>query len=404
MKKYVAILLAVCLMTTLLGCQTAPDNIPDTTAPTTAPTTASPETPTETLPVAVPPTADQEPMISVSVPTVTETTSAQDGTVLFQYVYQTVSLTVPDPKVADKIIVELLNRIDETMDAAESILAMAQADYSAGSSWTPYLYRITYDPMRIDSGVLSLFGSAVSFSGTPHPEQTYPSVSFDMVTGEVLTLPGILAVDDTADALCQYVLDSLAEIKDEKYLREDYVSIVEDRFTGDLSGDTGWYFTPTGLCLYFIPYEIAPYSSGVVTAEVPYDLLPGVLADAYFPPERQDATGEVLAAPFDVDALDSFSQFPEVVLESSGEKILLYTRSAVYNLRLEVGSPAYSGGFAPDYTAFAAYSLTPGDALLVEADLPEDAPRLRLTYTSGEETVSLLLTKDADGAFVLEEE
>lgn len=398
MKKYVAFLLAVCLLLTCVGCHRQPDAIP--TGGATAPTVTEPEASTDAHPTDPPLTAGQEPMISVSVPAVTESASAEDGTTIFQYMYQNVSLTCPDPAVADKIILDLLNRIDGTQTTAENILSEAQANFSGGS-WTPYLCRVTYDPMRIDSGVLSFFGSAINYSGASHPDHIYPSVSYDMVTGNVLTLPGILAIDNAGDKLCEYVLEALADIKEEKYLYPDYDSTITNRLTGDLSRDTGWYFTPTGLCLYFLPYEIAPYSSGVVTVEIPYARLPGVIADAYFPPEREDIAGAVTAIPFDADALERFTQFPEVVLESGGEKILIYADGSVYNVRLEVGGPSYGGSFAPDYTALAVYSLTPGDALVIEADIPEDSPRLRLTYTSGEETVSLFLTKDASGSFQL---
>lgn len=387
MRKIVAILLAVCLLLTCAGCRRKPDAMP---TGTTAPMPTEPASSADPQPTDPPFTADQEHMISISVPAVTESTEAEDGTTIFQYLYQNISLTCEDPAVADKIILDLLNRIDGTRSTAGSILDSAKAGFSGGS-WTPYLCRVIYDPMRIDSGVLSLFGNTIQYTGTSHPVQTCPSVSYDMVTGNVLTLPGILAIDNAGDKLCAYVLEALADIKEEKYLYPDYVSTVTDRLSGDLSRENSWYFTPTGLCFYFLPYEIAPYSSGVVTVEVSYNLLPGVIADAYFPPEREEIAGTVKVTPFAVEALEQFTQFPEVVLESGAEKYLLYTEGLVYNVRLEVGGLSYGGSFAPDYIAFAAYSLTPGDALVIEADIPEDTPRLRLTYTAGGETVSVFL-------------
>ena len=61
--------------------------------------------------------ADQEvnaalPMITVSVPIYSEDVTAEDGTVIFRTITQNMRLVMQDPDVADRIIVDFLNRID----------------------------------------------------------------------------------------------------------------------------------------------------------------------------------------------------------------------------------------------------------------------------------------------------
>lgn len=385
MKKIFALLLAVCVLMSICGCRKQPALTQESTGTTTLPTETTMPT-EETVPV-----VSQAPMVSVALPAIKESAVAEDMTPIFSYEYQNMQLTVPDPEIADKVIVDFLTRMDDAAKAAEEIHDKAKTAYKSPEGWNAYLYRVSYDTMRIDHGILSLFGSATSYTGTPHPEHECLSVTYDLVTGNVLPLNGALAENASVDQLCQYVIEALSAVKDEKYLYEDFGKTVKSRISGDLSGVYNWYFSQTGLCIYFAQYEIAPYASGIITAEVPYSKLVGIIDDAYFPPERVAVDGTVLVAMFDDSALEKFSQFAEVVVDYEGDTVLLYTDGTVYDIRLETGSFPYVGAaFVPDHTVFAALSLTPGDAIMVQTDLTQ---RLRLTYQSGNETVSLFITQ-----------
>ena len=115
MKKFIIGIICFAMMYCICGCSLFTTNMSDNSLSTTQPQNNTVETteqiiePTtqpEELPVA------QAPMISVSVPITTETESAEDGTIIFKYSYQNISLILPDPDVADKIIIDFLNRID----------------------------------------------------------------------------------------------------------------------------------------------------------------------------------------------------------------------------------------------------------------------------------------------------
>ena len=158
MRKVLLLLLALCMLVSLFGCLAPSNNsTTDTGASTTTPNTPS----TPSIP--------QADLISVAVPVITETTKADDGTTLFSYTYQNMHLTMPEADIADKIIVDFLNRIDKTRSAAESLSNAATAAYVPGKNWNRYQYQITYSPTRIDYNVLSMFGSNTSYNGASHP-------------------------------------------------------------------------------------------------------------------------------------------------------------------------------------------------------------------------------------------
>ena len=396
MKKWIAMLLAFCLIFSITACKAKDNN--NKQDPTSDSTNSSTGGADQSGDSAV----RQRPMVSVSLPAVTKPFTADNGTVIFNYTYQNISMIVPDPDIADKVIIDFLTRIDQTNSVAESIYTAAKKSYSANSPWTPYICSITYSPQRIDMGVLSLFGNDVRYSGGAHSVTSGISVSYDLITGKALSLSDVLTEGTSADSICQLVINTLADLSAEVTLHSDYASTVTDYFSDKFSELDTWYLSQTGLCFYFSPYEIAPYSSGVVVAEIPYEKLTGIMEDAYFPAERDSASGTVYATSFDSADLESYSQFSEIVLNDDSDKILLYTDKSVYDVQLQSGIWSTNGKlYTPIYTAFAAHTLTPGDAIMVEAALTDANPALRLSYKTGNDTVSVFITKSSDGSISL---
>lgn len=377
MKKVITCLLLAALL--LAGCSTAPDDATQSTpetadAPVSATDTSSPE---DDLP------SVQKPMVTVSVPAVIQESAAEDGTVLFRYVYQNMSLIMPDPEVADKIILDFLNRVDKTVETAQSVQAQAEAVYNGSESWTPYLCSVIYSPMRIDQSVLSLYADNILYTGSAHPDYSCRAANYDMVTGDVLTLGSILNDVDSVSALCELVIQKLDALATEKYLRAGYEDTVRQRFAGEESYDENWYFSAAGLCFYFAPYEIAPYSSGVIIAEIPYSELSGIIDDAYFPPEQDTTSGTVEAKLAEAAELEQFTRISEVILDKGAQKILLCADSVVQNVRITVAENAANG----EYTVFAAQSIAEGDAIIIEASA-ETLAALTLSYESNGQTVT----------------
>lgn len=405
MKKLLHQIFAVSLALLLTGCNYIPGLPTETTTPisttggnneTAAPEATEPSTEVSSSVV-------QLPMAAVALPVLTETAKAADGTEIFHYTYQNISLITPDPQIADQVIIDFLNRIDATRDTAENIHAIAESAYSGTGSFSPYLCMISYEPKRIDAGVLSLLGAQASYYGTRHPETVYSAVNYDLITGEVLMLRDILSEDTAKDVILQAVLDDLDDNSKQLYLYGDYEEIVRQHFSTS-AVQRNWYFTADSLCFYFSPNEVAPYTSGVIETKIPYGKLAGLVKDAYFPAEQDTASGTVAAQLFTQADLDAYTRFSEVVLDEDGEKLLLHSDAAVHNIKIETGTWSATGSFyTPQHTVFATANLSAGDAIMIQALLSDASPALRLSYESGEETVRFYIGKENGSVILLPE-
>lgn len=396
MKKLIALMmLAVFLLT---GCRQSEIIPPEVTLPpqTEAPTESMPEStenPPEPTQAIAEPEYTQQPMTAVSLPIVREYTQGDDDSTLFYYEYQDIYLTMQDPDVADQIIVDFLNRIDQTRTHAESVKQQALSDAGDPYVTLPYLYEIQYTPTRIDQSILSFFGTSYRYSGGNHPDHMCMAANYSLITGEVLTLGSLLTHEDSIAPLCQLVILELDKIAEDMYLLDDYDQIVKQRFAKDASFDEDWYFTGTGLCFYFAPYEIAGYSSGIITVEIPYHLLTGIIADEFFPAEEDVFEGNIVFERLDSTNLNEFSQIAEITIDQEGDMVLLSCTGAVRNVRIQSGSINADGtDFTPNSTIFGTYTLTPGDAIMLKITINDLMPDLRLSYESGGEMHHIMLS------------
>lgn len=319
--------------------------------------------------------APHTPLYSVSLPVVTDKMHADDGQELFLYTYQNISLTIPNPEIADRIILDFLNRIDATAQTADQLKSEAKKAYDPQQPWTPYLCSILYTPARIDSAIFSLFGAYSTYNGAPHPETAYSSITYDMLTGSCLTLQDILTQSTPADTLASLIVAQLQQSGNAN-LYEGYEDTIRSRFLS--LEDNSWYLSSRGLCIYFSPYEIASYAAGKIVVEIPYEKLTGVLKDAYFPAEQQTPTGTVSSSAFHTETASAFSQIAEVILHENGTKQLLHTDGTVYNVKLEVGT-FQADNFQPEATVYLANSLTATDAIMLEYQLT-DQKTFRVSY------------------------
>lgn len=387
MKKMIIALLILTMTFSLCACKKTPDAT--NTTPDTQVTTESTEETTEATEPAV--SVDQQPMTSISLPVIKESEKADDGTEIFHITYQNISLTMPESEVADKIILDFLNRTDLHEDTAW-IRDAAVSMHKEGIGSLPLWSRITYNPMRVDQTVISLYGSYAAFTGGAHGSFSCKSVTYDLLTGEPLSMGQIITEDATAETLTALVCAALKPQAGEGNLFEDYEATVKQLLQKNIQSYADWYLSTDGLCFYFSPYEIGPFASGDIVAQIPYSELTGILKDEYFPAERDIVNGNAKVVAFEEAVLEDFTQFAEIVLNEGGQKMLVYTDSALYDIRLETGNMSTDGTrFIPEYTVLGAGSLTPGDALTIEASFEEESFALRLTYTAGGETFSEII-------------
>lgn len=389
MKKFIVFLIILSMCASLAACSTEQENQPSTSVSATVGATGEATQPDDSTGVR------QLPMFSVSLPIATQTTTAEDGTEIFNYSYQSISLIGPEADIADSIILNFLNHIDSTVASANSMKEFAVEQQKISENWNPYFYEIIYRPVRLDPSVLSLYGRIVTFSGGAHPETHFSSINYDLTNGNVLKLTDVLVADTSAETISNAVIKALTEIKTEEQLYEGFEDFVLERFTKSLGNDRSWHLDANGLTFFFSPYEIATYASGDVSVTIRYSDLVGVLKDEYFPVETEDASGEISAEIFSDDLINNFNQFSEIIIDENSQKFILFTDSYVRDITLYTGTwSPFDDSFVADNEIFYATSLTPGDAVLVESALNGEFPSLYLKYNTNGKTVEKMLMLD----------
>ena len=391
MKKIIAILLCISFLLIFTGC---PNNQPlPTTEPTVQPIETTPfenegtEPSEETWPLDI----ENLPLLAFSAPTVTLQQTADDGTVIFSYIYQEFSLILEDPQVADAIIIDLLNYVDYENSAAKSILSEAEDAYSNQSDWVPYSYSTLFDPQRLDASVLSLYGTHAMYRGTPRPTAVNLCVTYDLISGRPLALKDILIADFSADVLSEKISQSLASLASQGILYSDYAYVVSELFTTNKPVDN-WYFSANGLCFFFAPYEIAPYSAGTIIAEIPYSELTDLLKDEYFPAESIEYLGGLQMTPFQNAELSEIDQFAELVLDANGTQYILQANGCLKDVRIELGTWYSEDHFTAESTVFFAFELCNSDAIMLQLD-PNMSQGMRISFSSE----GTLFTNDLSG-------
>ena len=104
------------------------------------------------------------------------------------------------------------------------------------------------------------------YGGGAHGQQGKSSDVFDLRTGE------LLALEDIVDVSASYaMLNAIVE----DYLRENNIYIFDEPFDIRETPPSNFRMTEEGLVLIYNPYEIAPYSEGVIEIPLPFAALGG---------------------------------------------------------------------------------------------------------------------------------
>ena len=398
MKKLLAFALTTSLLLALAGCG-APAAKPIPTIATDPEPTVL-ETPTEPVTEPLHSIEISQPMHAISLPTVTETVTNDDGIQLISFSFQHAQVFLEDEAVAESIVGDLQVQMGAIITAAEDLEALAREDQPLVEDWVPYFIDISYTPTRLDSAVLSLFGNQSSYSGGPHPSVFTTSVTYDLQTGQSLYLDELLDAGCTGQQLCQQIITALAGQKDSLYY--DYEDVLLDRFTGDLHSIRDWYFSKSGLCFHFAPYDIAPYSSGTIVAEIPYSELTGILLEKYLPVEVSNATGSMYAEAYLEDDTERFNTIADAILTDQGTDVLIYSDAPVTDVRIETGFRyPDTQQYIAETVVFAADIVDIGDAIRLSADLSDPEQLYRLVYHSEGREYSAFITYDDVGDSIL---
>lgn len=398
MKKLLAGFLSVCLLFSVAGCGAAP--IQEAAPSLTEDLEQAPSG--STTKDIQQPTPDTPSMHALSMPTVKEEAFSEDGTLLFTMSFPRFQMFLGDQALEEAIIGDLQQRMNGILTASEEVYAAAQEDYLLvePADWQPYSYGVAYTPTRLDQTVMSLFGNRSRYSGGAHPAWVTDSVTYDLQTGTALELADILCTGYSNDKLCSLVLKALSDKA--QTLSFGYEEIVTQRFADGSDQPPQWYFSRTGLCFHFPPYDIAPYSSGTVIAEIPYQQLEGLLQEQYFPCAAAIATGSMYAQSHSEVTSSGFTFMAEVELTESDTPIVLYSDATVTDMRIETGTVLDDdGSFISTGVVFMADAVRIGEGITLHADLSDTDTVLRLVYRSADHEVSSLITWDPSSGNVV---
>ena len=172
-----------------------------------------------------------------------------------------------------------MQRAADALDAsAQEALTMAREHYAGldeeqRAYWANYADELIVDSICRHYGLVSVWGVGYSNYGGAHGWESIQAWSFDLTTGEFLTLDSLDAQPSTDSALGESLTHTLAMAVLEQidaqglseYYFEDYASYIFD-----LAANASFYFNDKGMTIVFDPAVIAPYAASAQKFEIPY--------------------------------------------------------------------------------------------------------------------------------------
>lgn len=216
--------------------------------------------------------------ITIDTQTIEDNDSAEDGTSIYvrSYVQPTVIIE-GNAGASEKINSDLQSRID-SFTADDTLRKEAKEYYNISLTDADYYFNeysetLDFEAMRSDTNVISFITTIYSYAGGAHGNYGRFGINYDARTGELIDFSEI---SDDAD---KFRSDTLAYNKElastdeykDRLFAEDYFE--EGDMESVLYADEKWYLSDEGLVFISNPYELGPYSSGVIEFVIPYDKL-----------------------------------------------------------------------------------------------------------------------------------
>lgn len=128
------------------------------------------------------------------------------------------------------------------------------------------LYTVTMN----ENCIFSTYFDQYQFTGGAHGSTIRYSDNWQLQTGRRIRLKDLFKRTENPRSLLLKQILQLAEenMRENPVYFENYKELIVKYFNPD-----SFYLTPTGIAIYFQQYEIAPYSTGIVVFEIPYESL-----------------------------------------------------------------------------------------------------------------------------------
>lgn len=321
-----------------------------------------------------------------------EELKSDDGTTYYRQSLGTATVSSKDERAAERInssLAELYVRF-----GADAEYTRRVAEDQPDGEQIALSYYCAPSVTRCDTRVLSAVFDVSQDIGGIHADSTRTSRSYNADNGSLLTLADIAKNEEQLKTFIKNYVIGLAAGDDYK---EGGVSILFDDFESTINDlvDAGanWYFSDGGLVFYANPYDIAPYSRGVLLFEIPYSALEEFIDEGFMPVEYEGDNGMLLAD--DGDKLDrsSLNILGTVTVDEDGQSVVLSAEETVYNVKI------YTSGrmlWQRNY-------LTTGEGVEVKSFIPDAQPSIAVSYelADGTEIVRGIFQSGKDGSILL---
>lgn len=321
-----------------------------------------------------------------------EELKSDDGTTYYRQSLGTATVSSKDERAAERInssLAELYVRF-----GADAEYTRRVAEDQPDGEQIALSYYCAPSVTRCDTRVLSAVFDVSQDIGGIHADSTRTSRSYNADNGSLLTLADIAKNEEQLKTFIKNYVIGLAVGDDYK---EGGVSILFDDFESTINDlvDAGanWYFSDGGLVFYANPYDIAPYSRGVLLFEIPYSALEEFIDEVFMPVEYEGENGMLLAD--DGDKLDrsSLNILGTVTVDEDGQSVVLSAEETVYNVKI------YTSGrmlWQRNY-------LTTGEGVEVKSFIPDAQPSIAVSYelADGTEIVRGIFQSGKDGSILL---
>ncbi len=321
-----------------------------------------------------------------------EELKSDDGTTYYRQSLGTATVSSKDERAAERInssLAELYVRF-----GADAEYTRRVAEDQPDGEQIALSYYCAPSVTRCDTRVLSAVFDVSQDIGGIHADSTRTSRSYNADNGSLLTLADIAKNEEQLKTFIKNYVIGLAAGDDYK---EGGVSILFDDFESTINDlvDAGanWYFSDGGLVFYANPYDIAPYSRGVLLFEIPYSALAEFIDEGFMPVEYEGENGMLLAD--DGDKLDrsSLNILGTVTVDEDGQSVVLSAEETVYNVKI------YTSGrmlWQRNY-------LTTGEGVEVKSFIPDAQPSIAVSYelADGTEIVRGIFQSGKDGSILL---
>ena len=255
-------------------------------------------------------------------------------------------------------------------------------------------YYCTPSISRCDTNALSVVFDISQDVGGLHADYTRVSRSFNADTGEQLTLADMAQNEEQLKTFLKNYVVGLAA--GDKYKENGESILFEDFETtiGELvDAGSNWYLNDAGLVVYANPYDIAPYSCGVLLFEIPYSVLEEFIDADFMPVEYEGDNGMVLADDGDKLDRDSINILDTVTVDEEGQSVVLSAEETVYNVRI----------YTENRTLWQRNYLTTGEGVEVKSYIPDTQANIAVRYqlADGTEIIRGIFQSGNDGSIIL---